>query len=524
MNIFIIFSLINGLTATFFGFFVYFKDRKNLQNKTFLLTNVGVAIWSFSYCIWLLASNEKSALFWSRALNFGATLIPIFYLHWIFSFLGIASKKKKIIIFGYVTTFIFSILSFSSYYIKSVKSIDIFPYWPQANFLYTSFLAINYFGLLGYAILQLFKRRPCADNVKRNQIDYIILATIIGFGGGATNFPLMFGFSLIPPIGQPLVALYILILTFAVLRYHLFDIKVIVTEILIVVITVILLIQALTAETFTLKILGFGLLSLFGVVSYFLIKSVLKEIELRAELETAYQELQKLDKAKSEFVSIASHQLRTPLTAIKGYTSLLIEGSYGKLTAKNRPPIENIYQSTERLIKLINELLNISRIEAGRLEMNFEEAPIEEVINLAIEETKIQAEKKKLYLKIEKPKDPLPKIFIDKDKIKQVIMNVIDNAIKYTSQGGVVVKTKSYDSKVIIEVSDTGDGMAEEEISKLFKSFSRGSAGNKLSTEGAGLGLHIAKRFIEFHNGRIWAESPGKGKGSTVFIELPIKK
>ncbi|TFG35211.1 MAG: sensor histidine kinase, partial [Parcubacteria group bacterium] len=517
MSLYILFSLINGITAIAFGLFIFLKNWKNTTNVTFFLMSASVAMWSFSYCKWLSVSTAPVALFWSRMLNLGATFIPIFYLHWILSILNITKEKKKVLIFGYTSTFLFSFFSFSPLYISSVAPIFSFPYWPQAGIFYVFFLIFGYFGLTTYGLSQLIKARKNADKEKEHQINYVLVGSIFGFGGGATNFPLMFGLAIFPPIGQSLVVVYIIIFTLATLRYHLFDIKVILTELLIVLIALILLFQAITAPTLILNIFGFGVLALFGVIGIYLIKSILKEITLKDELEIAYQDLQKLDKAKSEFVSIASHQLRTPLTAIKGYVSLLLEGSYGKLTKRNRPPIENVYQSSERLIRLINELLNISRIETGRLEMNFEETPIEEVINLAMEETKIQAEKKKLYLKLEKPEASLPKVSLDKDKIKQAIMNVVDNAIKYTTQGGVVIKAKSHDSKVMIEVSDTGDGMEKEEMSKLFKSFSRGSAGNKLSTEGAGLGLHIAKSFVEFHGGRIWAESPGKGKGSTVY-------
>lgn len=523
MKIFFLFSLINGLTATFFGLLIFFKNRKSLQNKTFLLTNIGVAIWSFSYCAWLLMGNEKSALFWSRALNFGATLIPIFYLHWILVFLNLTERNKKIIIFGYTTTIIFTLLSFSAYYIESVKPILFFSYWPQAGPLYVCFLVLNYFGLLGYALFLLLRARKTVLGEKKNQIDYIILATIIGFGGGATNFPLMFGVSLLPPIGQPLVALYILILIFAILRYHLFDIKVIFTEILVGAIVLLLAVQFFLSQSTFEYIWKGALFLLFAIFGYLLIRSVMQEIKYREQLQYAYQELQKLDEAKSEFVSIASHQLRTPLTAIKGYISLLLDGSYGELTDKNRPPIENVYKSSERLIKLINELLSISRIEAGKMEMNFERASLEEIIDSVFEELKLQAKEKRLYLKKEKSKTPVPELFIDKDKIKQVIMNVVDNAIKYTNKGGIVIKTEIKNSKALIEVSDTGEGMNKEEIAKLFKSFSRGSAGNELSVNGAGLGLHIARRFVEIQGGRIWAESAGKGKGSTLFIELPIK-
>jgi len=524
MSLYILFSFINGITAIAFGLFIFLKNWRKATNVTFFLMSVSVAIWSFSYCKWLSVATAPEALFWSRMLNFGATFIPIFYLHWILSILNITKEKKRVLVFGYILTFLFSLFSFSPLYISSVEHILSFSYWPQAGIFYVFFLIFGYFGLTIYGLYQLIKAKKSADKEKQHQINYVIVGSIFGFGGGATNFPLMFGLAFFPPIGQSLVVFYIIIFGLATLKYHLFDIKVILTELLVTLIALILLIQAITASTLALKALGFGLLALFCIVGYFLIKSVLKEIALRAELQTAYQGLQKLDKAKSEFLSIASHQLRTPLTAIKGYISLLLGGTYGELTPKNKPPIENIYESSERLIRLVNDLLNISRIEAGKTELNLEESSLEEVIDSEIEELKYQAEKKGLYLKQKKSKIPLPKFLIDKEKIKQVVMNVIDNAIKYTNQGGIVIRTKTEDSKVLIEICDTGEGMTKEEIDKLFKSFSRGVAGNKLFVDGTGLGLYIARHFVEIHGGRIWAESLGRGKGSTIFIELPIKK
>ncbi len=162
-----------------------------------------------------------------------------------------------------------------------------------------------------------------------------------------------------------------------------------------------------------------------------------REIEKATkELKEAYEELKRLDKAKSEFVSIASHQLRTPLTAIKGYISMMLEKTYGKPPIKMEKPLKNIYASNERLIKLVNDLLNVSRIEAGRMEVNFEKISIEEIIPSVVEELENEAKEKDIYLKYEPLKKVLPKVLVDKDKIRQGIMNVIDNAIRYTEKGG----------------------------------------------------------------------------------------
>ena len=220
---------------------------------------------------------------------------------------------------------------------------------------------------------------------------------------------------------------------------------------------------------------------------------------------------------------------------------MMLEKSYGEPPEKMEKPLENIYSSNERLIKLVNDLLNVSRIEAGRIEMKFEKISLEEIITSIVEELKNVVKEKGIYLKtefpketkvkmrtkfsspFEKPKKHLPKVLVDRDKIRQVILNIIDNAIRYTNHGGVTVKIQNPKTKIQIVVSDTGEGMAKEEIPHLFESFSRGTAGTRFWTEGAGLGRYVAKKFVELHKGKIWAESKGRGQGSIFYIELPVK-
>jgi signal transduction histidine kinase len=275
-------------------------------------------------------------------------------------------------------------------------------------------------------------------------------------------------------------------------------------------------------EPFKVRMVSIGIFSLSLIFGWLLIRATHQEIKRREEIEKLYEELKKIDIAKSEFISIASHQLRTPLSAIKGYLSMILEGSYGELPEKVKKPMENVYQSNERLIKLVNDILSVSKIEAGEMEMNWEREDLREIIKEVISELSIKAKEKNLYLNFEEPKE-FPKVLLDREKIRQVILNLVDNAIRYTQKGGVAVKLQIANNRLQIVVSDTGEGLTKEEKEKLFERFSRGTAGTKFWTEGAGLGLYIARRFVEMHKGKIWAESEGRGKGSTFYVELPIK-
>lgn len=251
--------------------------------------------------------------------------------------------------------------------------------------------------------------------------------------------------------------------------------------------------------------------------------------EQTQKLKKSYEELKALDNAKSEFISITSHQLRTPLSVIKGYISMLLEDSYGQVPDEAKQTLKNMFYSNERLIKIVDDLLNISKIEMGKMELEKELTKIEDLIQSCCEEMKIEAAKKNLKFIFEKPKTPLPEIEIDSFKIRQVILNLIDNAIRYTQKGSVVLRAKyqnpndKANGKIIIEIKDTGAGLNQEEETKIFESFTRGAAGFAHFVEGTGLGLYVAKKYLELHQGKIWAESSGKNKGSVFFIELPIQ-
>jgi len=264
--------------------------------------------------------------------------------------------------------------------------------------------------------------------------------------------------------------------------------------------------------------------SFINVIALLLDKAYLhKNLQDSYEItKRAYAEVDRLSKAKSEFISIASHQLRTPLSAIKGYISMLVEGTYGKVSEKAKRPLANVYESNQRLINLVNNLLDISRLEAGRMELEPEAVQIEEVIEGVIQELKITAEQKKLELKWEKPTVPLPKVLLDKDKMRQVFLNLVQNAIKYTKEGSITIRQSVSNNKLLVVVQDTGEGMTKEDLGKLFETFSRGTIGVQIAAEGAGLGLYIARKFVEMHKGRVWAESEGEGKGSTFYVELAL--
>ena len=228
------------------------------------------------------------------------------------------------------------------------------------------------------------------------------------------------------------------------------------------------------------------------------------------------------DRAKTEFITTVSHELRTPMTSISGYMFLMQQGAAGPLTDKQREFIKIINHNSERLTLLINDLLDLSKIEAGRIKLDRKETALEELAGTIMKSMLIPAQQKGLELFFN-AEDDLPNVTIDRNRISQVLTNLIGNAINYTPEGSVTVTLRQVADAVEISVADTGIGIQPEDLTHIFERFFRSCDGVVQSNSGTGLGLSIVKSFIEMHNGRIWVDSK-PNNGSTFKFILPVSK
>ncbi len=228
-----------------------------------------------------------------------------------------------------------------------------------------------------------------------------------------------------------------------------------------------------------------------------------------------------IDQAKTEFVSLASHQLRTPLAAIKWFIEMLLAGDAGELKKKQKEFVDNIGQSGQRMIELVNSLLDISHLETGKFVLEKEPTNLNKVIKKVAEELKQKLIEKEQVINVSLLPS-LPSINTDPKHIGSILTNLITNAIKYSPKGAKInVSLSSQDNQAFIEVRDHGYGIPKEEQSKVFEKFYRGSNIVKISVEGTGLGLYIVKKIAEACGGKIWFESE-VGKGSSFWFSLPI--
>jgi len=244
------------------------------------------------------------------------------------------------------------------------------------------------------------------------------------------------------------------------------------------------------------------------------------------ELRIVNEELKRVDIDKTGFISIASHQLRTPLTVIKGYSSMILENNFGKLEKITTNAMAKVFVSSERLIELVEDLLDISRIESGRQTYEFKSGQLENLIDNIVESLIMSAQEKKVDLIWNKPKKPLSAIKLDVEKLRQSCMNLIENAIKYTSKAGgddarVEVTISETNNKITVKVKDNGLGISKEDMESLFTKFYRGRDKKIAAIEGTGLGLYIAKQIIMKHEGDIKVKSAGEGKGAEFTFWIP---
>ena len=236
-------------------------------------------------------------------------------------------------------------------------------------------------------------------------------------------------------------------------------------------------------------------------------------------LETT-ERLQEMDRLKSQFLANMSHELRTPLNSIIGFSRVILKGIDGPLTDMQRTDLEAVYNSGQHLLGLINGILDISKIQAGKMDLSFEDVKLDEVVKVVMSTAIALVKEKNIELQQAVPPD-LPTMRADPGRLRQVLLNLIGNSAKFTDDGFIRVEAKSTPTEMIIKVIDSGTGIPQDKLETIFEEFTQVDGSSTRAVGGTGLGLAITRHFVEMHGGRIWAESV-LGVGSTFYIALPI--
>ena len=510
------------------GFVVY-------KNKPGSATNISYGLLSLVISVWLIANFTSLhprflnlSLFWIRLSIFLA--MPLSSMFYVFARVlpqdQLSISKKSILLIILINIFVMG-LNISPYAFTGIEVIDGSPkpisgpgLWPFAVFST---------GFIIFAIYELIKKLRTSKKEEARITGAVLFGILL-------MMSLIIGTVFVPvalyqnSFFVPFIPLYTLIFlgitAYAIVRYHLFNIKVITTEALTLSIWVILMAKVFAADTLGQKITDSVVLAVVFIFGILLMKTVRKEVEQREKLEVltkkledANEKLKELDHLKSEFLSFASHQIKAPLAAIKGFSTLIGDGTYGPVSDKVVEAAYKIRDSVDRMTQLVSDSLNIRKIEEGRMEYKFEKINAAQVAHDIFEELKMLAQRKKLDFNFEAHPGG-GWISGDTQAIRQIFQNLIENAIKYTDTGFVSVKTESSGGQFFFSVTDSGHGISRELLPHLFEEFRREEGVKKI--EGTGLGLFIAHEIARAHQGEIWAESDGSGKGSKFLVKIPL--
>jgi signal transduction histidine kinase len=517
--------------SLFIGLFVFLNNRKQLKNIVFLILSVLFALWAyFDLILWASPTPEDVMFFWSAIVPIEMFLyLSTFFLVYLFTRPGRPTFRFLLVCFLLATPTLLLMHT-------PLNVVGLSPDCDEGAFegpviSYMYFLEILIILMITYFTItsrQYFS--PVQEKLKSFYIGMSTIIFLCFFTAG--NLTLMFelgpNYEQYKLIGMPVFAALI---AYSIVKFKTFNTKLLGAQALVLALWVLVGSLLLVVKSDTSRIVALVTLVFTTIAGFFLVRSVKKEVKQREQLEhltqslaVANEKLKELDKAKSEFVSIASHQLRSPLTAIRGYASMLAEGSFGQMPIKAQESAKRIEESAKLMAMSIEDYLNVSRIESGNMKYNLSDFNLVEMASHLCDDLRPEAMNRNLILLFRSNVAGQGIVNADVGKTNQIIHNLINNSIKYTPKGSVSVfvhddiKAK----KIYIDIIDTGIGMSQETIAKLFGKFSRASNANSVNTSGTGLGLYVALKMAEQMGGTITCTSEGDGKGSTFTFELPL--
>lgn len=515
--------------------FVFLQEPSKRLNQYFLLTTLLFSLWSFGdLVLWANDQPQVIMFVWSLLI----LIEPLIYIiAFLFAYAALYKQDPSLKTSVFLALLILPIIVLLPTTF-AISSFNLTNCWREVNegglvFYGYAVQVIIVFVLLYHTMHYYLTTKETLVDVRRAilaSIATLCFLLVFAFGNIVGSLFENWVIGQYGIFGMPIM---IGLMAVVILKYKIFNTKIFTAQLLVAILAIltfsILFVQELETVR-NVSLVTFGLVLLLGTI---LIRSVRSEIKSREEivymatnLAGANMRLERLDKMKSEFVSIASHQLRSPLTAIRGYTSMLLEGSYGKLPQKAKEALQKINESSRFMALSVEDYLNVSRIESGNMKYNYSEVGIKELATQVVDELRPVAIKRGLVLTLRSKLSGSGIIRVDVGKAKQVLQNLIDNSMKYTPKGSVkvLIRDEPKSKKVFVDIVDTGIGMSEETLQNVFEKFERARNANEVNVTGTGLGLYLARTMARAMKGDVRAASEGEGKGSIFTVEFPAVK
>jgi signal transduction histidine kinase len=508
------------------GFVIFFQNRKSKTNILFLVFTLVSSLWSIVNYVSYYAENPFWTLIMVRLVMFFAVLQALSFFMLVFVFPKDIIKLPKLVgMFVIPLGIITSILTLTPFVFSGVRLPEggAPEPVPAPGIALFAIVAIS---LVVSGIYLMIKRMRSADQKLKIQYKYLLSGLLVMFILIILcNFILatLLGISNFIPLGAIFIFPFVVFTSYAIARHELLNIRIVATEVLTFVLIIVTFVEVILSSTLGEVLFRSGVFVGVVVFGILLIRSVVREITQREKLTELNDKLTALDKQKDEFVSMAAHELRSPLTAIKGYLSMVVEGDTGDIPEKARQYLADAMAVTERLVRLVNNMLNVSRIEEGRIVYQMEKTSLIRAVQEVFNSSRVEAERKNLNFRLKVPNGIGDMIEADPDKLREVVSNLVSNAIKFTDKGDVIISMTNPKPNIVkVEIIDTGPGISKEEQEKLFQKFYRAES-TAGKTFGTGLGLYITRLLIEKFGGKIYLTSE-IDKGSNFWFELPLVK
>jgi len=495
------------------GLFVLFNKPKEILNRIFFTICCLFILWSITDIVtWVSTSSVIIMFAWSLFGIFSVliSIVVIDFFYYYFNKKNLSFGKKLFLILLTLPTFFLTPTTYN------LQNFDITNCMPTEG---TAF--VNYYYLVGaiYLIIILiyyFKKYPLIPKESRKQFS-LLTAGIFSFfvffllsnylASNLGNYQILV-------IGQLGMAVFMGFLAYLIVEFRAFDIKLIGAEALVWCLVILIGSQFLFVQNLTTMLLTAFALVVSAILGLIIIRSVRKEILLREQLSVA-------NAGQKNLIHLMNHQIKGYLGLDKNILAELLSGDYGPLSDDAKFIVQKGLEETDEGVNYVTEILRGASAESGSLYFDMKPMDFSSILSSLDNKERNMAESRSLYLNINIEKGNY-NIIGDEIQLKEAIRNLIDNSILYTPSGGVDIKLSNSGSKLLFVVKDTGIGIKQEDRERLFKSGGMGKDSLKINVKSSGYGLAFTKSVIEKHNGKVWFESEGEGKGTTFFVEIPL--
>ncbi len=520
--------LILGITVAgiaILGFFIYFNDSKSVTNVSFLKFSLATACWGVFNYLNYNTDDQRLVLWFIKIVMFFAIFQSYYFFKLMYVF-----PEKEVKLPKFVNKFLFNIVSLvalftlTPYVFSTVtKRADSLVYQPKAEFgiVIFAFVAVSLVAS-GFYFLKI-KYNKITDPIQRKQFFLIFLGNITMF-----SLILFFNFTLslffentrFIPYGAVFILPFIILTSYAIYKHKLFNIKIASVGFIAFILTIFSFFNILYTKSVSQVVLNITFFILILIGSITLIKTILREVEQKEYLQVLNSELRDLLKQRESLVHLITHKVKGSFTRSKYIFAEMVEGSFGELHDPLLSMAKKGLSSDNEGIQTVDLVLNSFNLSSGTVKYDMKQISFKDIVNQVISEKKSRAEDKGLNIETEMNLEDSYNILGDAFWIKEVVNNFIENSIRYSLTGTIHIKLEKKDHKIVLSVKDNGVGLTDEDKKNLFTEGGRGKDSIRMNIDSTGYGLFSVKLIVQAHKGRVWAESEGKDKGSTFFVEL----